>query len=399
LVIGWQKKNCPNIGFMTRIRNSLLIAIFSSLWWACNSLNEQQVLKLKVVDEVVFKANDLIPVNPSNMQYIEADSGNYLFAYNHVIKRYQFIHFGTGEVVQEVPIETEGPNRVTGITGWVLNQDSLWVIGQNPPSFNLLNYNGEVLKSRSFSNPKGPIPINYIILNSYNRFYQLGSKIFGPQTMLQGHHEISTTDLDQYQLVYSYELKEDTVVWYDVNYSADYWDAGKKLSDFSWTRRGNELVIAPFYDSEIQVMDMETGKVTLRKEAKSSKIDNYYYVNEIPWGKNEGIINSISHDKYGPVLFDPYREVFYRIFIPGHEMEEKLPQEALRLMDRSRPSAGVLIMDIDLNVIGEHLFETAQIHPTQNMFVGKEGLYLSMNNENHQDFDEDHFRYMVVLFE
>lgn len=377
----------------------IIIVSISLLIWGCNSQEKKQKWSLKVVDEVVFKANDLIPVNPSNMQFIEADSGNYLFAYNHGVKRYQFIHFGTGEIVKEVPIVSEGPNRVKGTTGWVLNQDSLWVIGQNPPSFNLLNYKGEVLKSKTFSNPKGPIPINYIILNSYNRFYQLGSKIFGPQTMLQGHHDISKNDLDQYQLVYSYDLKEDTVVWYDVNYSDDYWDAGKKLSDFSWTRRDNELIIASFYDHEIQVMDMETGRVSQKKEAKSSMIDNFYYVNEIPWGKNEGIINSISHDQYGPVLFDPYREVFYRIFIPGHEMEEELPQEALRLLDKSRPFAGVLILDLDLNVIGEHQFETAQIHPTQNMFVGKEGLYLSMNNENHADYDEDHFRYMVVLFE
>ncbi len=384
---------------MTMIRNGLLLAIFATLCWACNPSNEKQALSLKIVDEVVFQAKDLIPVNPRIMQFVVADSGNYLFAYNHGVKRYQFIHFGTGEVVKEVPIEREGPNKVNGITGWVLNQDSLWVIGQNSPSFNLLNYKGEVLKSKTFSNPKGPIPINYIILNSYNRCFQLGSKIFGPQTMLQGHHDISSADLDQYQLVYSYDFKEDTVVWYDVNYSADYWDAGKKKSDFSWTRRNNELVIAPFYDHEIQVMDMETGTVTLRKEAKSNRIDNYYYVNEIPWGKNEGIINSISHDHYGPILFDPYREIFYRIFIPGYEMEEELSQEALRLLDRSRPLAGVLVLDMNLNVIGEHLFETAQIHPTQNMFVGKEGLYLSMNNENHADYDEDHFRYMVVLFE
>ena len=40
-----------------------------------------------------------------------------------------------------------------------------------------------------------------------------------------------------------------------------------------------------------------------------------------------------------------------------------------------------------------------QVHTYSNIFVGEEGLYLSLNNENSPDYDEDHLRYMVVKFD
>jgi len=40
-----------------------------------------------------------------------------------------------------------------------------------------------------------------------------------------------------------------------------------------------------------------------------------------------------------------------------------------------------------------------QVHATSNIFVGEEGLYLSLNNENSPDYDENHLRYMVIQFD
>lgn len=57
-----------------------------------------------------------------------------------------------------------------------------------------------------------------------------------------------------------------------------------------------------------------------------------------------------------------------------------------------------MVLDRDLNVLGEYVFEKFQIHAGSKMFVGKKGLYLSLNNENSPDFNEETLRYLVVQF-
>jgi hypothetical protein len=58
-----------------------------------------------------------------------------------------------------------------------------------------------------------------------------------------------------------------------------------------------------------------------------------------------------------------------------------------------------MVLDKELNILGEFLFGENEVHSKSNMFVGEKGLYISLNNENHPDFDEDHFRYRVIRFE
>lgn len=366
----------------------------------CDKMKNSINLKPKIVDEISFKANDFISVNPAYTRLIESDSGNYLFAYNHISTRFQFLNFKTGDITFEIGWPEEGPNSIQRFSGATLmGLDSIWLLTARPPALNLMNFSGEVVKKTEIKNTLRPIPVNYLFANSQAALYQCGATIFGPQPLLEGHHEISKEDLKKYQLVYSFDFENDLLQWHDVFYAEDYWDKGKKLSDYSWTRKDNQLYIAPFFDHEIQVFDMETGTITAKKEIKSKHINRFNYVNEIPWGENEGLKNDFAHDKYGTLLYDKYRDVFYRIFIPAYELEEEYDAKKLWAMFRSRPHTGIMVLDGELNVLAEHIFEKFEIHTSSNMFVGEKGLYLSLNNENHPDFDEDHFRYMVVRFE
>ncbi len=56
-----------------------------------------------------------------------------------------------------------------------------------------------------------------------------------------------------------------------------------------------------------------------------------------------------------------------------------------------------MILDNNLEVLGEHLFDNFQIEPW-NYFVGRKGLYVSTNNPNREDFDENFLRYDIIRF-
>lgn len=370
------------------------IILVLSITIGCGRSIEQRNVSLSKVDEIAFETPGLVFVNPSVMQLVESDSGDYIFLFNHLTKSLQFLAFPTGVLSYEIPIRMEGPDNLRGSTGGTLiGRDSIWITF-TPPAIGLLNFDGELILKRKIENDRIPIPI--LEANLQRPLYWSGSQIFGPQPHFMDHHGMGREDIKKHQLVYSYNYIEDSVEWYDVFYSDDYWDRGKKMAEYSSARREGEIYIAPLYDHEIQIFDISTGTVVGRKTVKSSHVNRFDYINEIPSSIEEADRNSLVHDRYGNLLYDQYRDIFYRIFLPGFEPEEDFPVKDLNMLNWSRPYMGIMILDKDLNILGEHVFNKFEVYTSSNHFVGKEGLYLSMNNLFHPDYDEDVFRYMLL---
>ncbi|WP_339922800.1 DUF4221 family protein [uncultured Cyclobacterium sp.] len=335
--------------------------------------------------------------NPAYVYLIESDSGQYLFYLNHVSMNLQFLNLENGKVAKEIVLEYDGPNsmsRLSGIAG--LEEDTVWTTF-SPHAISFLNYDGEILFEKKI--PAGKVDITYVGSDFHKELHRYSDKVFGMQPYFMNHHGMNKEDIQKHSLVYSYDMVSDQSKWYDVYYAKDYWDKGKKRAYFSWARRKDKLYISPWYDHEIQVFDMSKEKVIEKIDVKSDHINSFYFLNEIPGSREEGRVNTLIHDLYGIILYDKYRDCFYRFFYPGYMDEREYSLKKLSMLNRSRPFIGVMVLDKDLNILGEHVFDKFQVHTSSNVFVGEEGLYLSLNNENSPDYDEDHLRYMVVRFD
>ncbi|WP_194778636.1 DUF4221 family protein [Pararhodonellum marinum] len=367
--------------------------------FSCGKKSQTLTYKLKKTGEVSLVPEGIVFVNPSLAQLVESDSGKYLFFYNSIGKNYLFMDFQTGKTKVEIPMNTnEGPNSLRGRTGGFLTTiDSIWMTFA-PAGIGLVNFNGELLLKRKVENDL--FPVSALMSDLHRPIIQRGNKLFGPQPYFMNHHGMDKADIRKHQLIYSYDIKSDVTEWYDVFYSDDYWDKGKKLTDFSWAHRENKLYLSPLYDHEIQVFDMNSGKIEKKKVVKSKHINRFNYVDAIPSSIHEGLSGDLSFDKYNGLIYDPYREVLYRLFLPGVELiEEDMPVEKMRMLNWSRPYMGVMILDLELNVLGEHLFEKNEVYTFSNFFVGKDGLYLSANNHFNEGYTEDSLRYAVFSLE
>lgn len=368
----------------------LLVLILSIM--ACNTPGQKQEIVINK-EFLSFPTHELMPVN-SMVQLIESDSGSYLLLYNFFNKTYQFLEFPSGDLRHEIPLQFEGPNSVRGLAGGTIAAlDSFWVLAQ-PPSMLLLDFTGDIILKKKIENSL--LPITHIDAAQDKPLFQYGSKIFGAQPLFMGHHDISKADIKKHQLIYSYDFKTDTVQWYDVIYPDNFWEQGKKISGFSWTQRKEKIYIAPWHDHEMQVFDMSTGKVVKRKQVKSRQVNRFNFLNEIPGSRSEGLQSRISYDRYGPLIYDRYRDVFYRMFLPAVKLEKEYTEEELNTLNYNPPFAGVTVLDKDLNVLTEHVFDEHEVVIDYNFFVGEKGLYLSMNNLFHPDYNEDEFRYLVL---
>ncbi|WP_339903978.1 DUF4221 family protein, partial [uncultured Cyclobacterium sp.] len=379
------------------LRHCNVFTIGLLLFFSCKGEAENKLLEIIKVKEIKIKPEVLTIPNPPYAHLIESDSGQYLFYLNPTSMSLQFMNMEDGKVANEIILEDDGPNsmnRSSGIAG--LEKDKVWATFE-PHAIGYINYKGEKLFEKSITS--GKVDITYLGSDFDKELHRYGDKVFGMQPYFMNHHGMNKEDIQKHSLVYSYDMVSDQSKWYDVYYAKDYWHKGKKRAYFSWARRKDKLYISPWYDHEIQVFDMSKEKVIEKIDVKSDHINSFYFLNEIPGSREEGRVNTLIHDLYGIILYDKYRDCFYRFFYPGYMDEREYSLEKLSMLNRSRPFIGVMVLDKDLNIIGEHVFDKFQVHTSSNVFVGEEGLYLSLNNENSPDYDEDHLRYMVVQFE
>lgn len=107
------------------------------------------------------------------------------------------------------------------------------------------------------------------------------------------------------------------------------------------------------------------------------------------------MIEALANDRYELLLHDPYRDVFYRFFYIGVDWEQF--NMTVRNLFSNRPKVGLMILDKNLEILGEHVFQEHEVE-TWNYFVGPKGLYVSTNNFNRDDFDENVLRYDILRF-
>ncbi|GAH75481.1 unnamed protein product, partial [marine sediment metagenome] len=93
--------------------------------------------------------------------------------------------------------------------------------------------------------------------------------------------------------------------------------------------------------------------------------------------------------------YDKYRNVFYRFVTPGIEVDKS---DNIRDLIEYKPVFSIMILDADLQVIGEELMPRDKYNSSM-AFVGKEGLYISTNHIRNPDFSADYLRFELFKLE
>ena len=104
---------------------------------------------------------------------------------------------------------------------------------------------------------------------------------------------------------------------------------------------------------------------------------------EVGEGLN-GIIKMNEQGHYFHVMYDKYRDVYYRFVEHPCELAQN---EGYMDSPKSREFS-VIIFDKNFRIIGETKFPGNKYFIRMS-FVGRDGLYISENNLANPDFDED----------
>ncbi|WP_339702823.1 DUF4221 family protein [Algoriphagus aquimarinus] len=367
----------------------LLFIIFG-----CKSPIQKTRLNTETYESLSIEVKANFNPDRTRTQYYESDSGEYLAILNKSLNRIEIFNLETKVSERQIPLAKDGPNRVGVTNGFQIVALDCLLLATIPPQIKIIDFNGIIKKSIPVNDQENKV--NFLSSNNEIPLLFGANSVFGAQPFFQNFFKMNKKDIAKYTPIYKINLSDKSLAeWLQISHPSDIWENGKKTEKFSWADRYDTIIVAPHADHRLWLISKDRGNLLGYKDGKSISVNNFHIINELSSG-DKGIIENIVSDRYEIILHDSYRDVFYRFFFVGIDWESY--NLSPRDLFANRPRTGVLVLDKNLNIIGEHVFEDHAIE-NWNYFVGKKGLYVSTNNPNRDDFDENFLRYDIIRFE
>ena len=310
---------------------------------------------------------------------------NWLFNVNYTNNEVQLYDLDSKTLQKRMVFDVEGPEGVDYISGiHVQSLDSIFLFGYPMSHLNLTDTSAKI-KAKYTYEP----PLSYTGAFVHNAYYKYtpilrGNKLLVNTKFEANPREVFDDTLASKRLSYTIDLKSSEVELLPITYPKDYNQSGPKLLEFSMATDGEKLVYSLVADHHLYVADLE-GNGIKTVNAKSKYIDQSFPSFNEATDRFNTMKYVYASDRYERILYDEYRGVFYRFVLPKVEVEN---EEEITQLRRFPRKFAVMILDKDLNVLGETLMPENTYYPN-NSFVSKEGLFISISHPDNPANEED----------
>jgi hypothetical protein len=369
--------------------------IFVGLLFSCQNEKSKETQSLQLVPSGTFLKFDLDDSTANistGLQYFQGDQ-EYLFNANWETNSLQSYSLKDGKMVKNLVFDREGPNGVGDVFGFhVQSMDSIFLF--NPPftkRLNLVNSEGKILQRIDYQIPDGGGSAFV-----HNAFMISPPMVTG--NLLAVNHrfpanprEITGEELSSKAMGYQIDLSTGETTYFNHFYPVDYLQSGQKLLDFSRAQGKDKIVYSLHGDHQLYystAFDLPLQSIV----AGSSYLDASLPSVKRDAASEEFQRYAFSSSRYASLLYDSYRNVYYRFAFPTLT---DLTAEEIRELPNAPGPFVVMVFDEDLNLITERLFEGGTYLP-DNSFVGEKGLYLSINHPDNPQNKEDQMSFELV---
>ena len=335
---------------------------------------------------------------PTYIQLVRDSSETLMLTFLNTYKNaIYFYDYSTTSYIGNIGYQKEGPNAILALTGYYIkNMDSIYVYNMPLTEIVLTDSVGQVKRRTSL---RGDDRSNW---SRYYPQYVLNTAIplieNRGKLMLTGMSPFSISDslINKFCFATYLDTKTNQVEFRHTYPEALYgrnsnWEGGMHTQAYFAISSNDELIYSfpVSHDLYIQKDDQESYTTVY---GGSNVAGTIHSINWDPKTTPEEVIveSAVRGDMYGPILFDPYRNVYYRILLQG------IPDATARTPLEKKPVI-VIMMDEHFNYLGETTIGRWEEWNWMNSFVTEEGL--SMEYTGEQDFDEDYLRLKIFTVE
>jgi len=377
---------------MKSIIRILLLSIFLC---GCNKVSTETNTHIQGSGEFI-RLNTAGPVNPKTkyITYYEEDQKAWLLYGNEDKNELIIYKLPSGKTERRLKFEHRGPNGIGLYKGsLVQNFDSIFVIsGTYYQNFFLIDTTGTVKRKYSI-NPIESEDFSPALLPVYCHISQenvLRNGLINISTYMM--QIIPNTNLHTKDLCVTYDIAQEKLV--RINKYPKFDNIVKSyLASYSRTYNGEDFIYSFRRLNEIYIQK-ENG--TYLKHRCPSKFQN----GTLDWKANRSDPialqkeNRIQNPTYGSIMYDKYRKLIYRIYIPGYKLKEG---DSVDKYADYPAVFSVIILDENFNLLGEALLPPKMYDPKM-AFIAKEGLYFALHPDNPQyNPDSLAFEKMVIV--
>lgn len=324
------------------------------------------------------------------------ENGKEYLAFPNLSKEILFYDIVSGELVQKVKYVQEGNEGVGYVYGFgVKDFQNIYLASSMLPIIYVTDSTGKVKSKMEYYQADDGTQLTPALVHTitYSPMFFLGDSLYLPQTL---YPRLG----DRSPLGVMIDLKTEAKVVTPLTYKLSVGDM--KENSLQLTTGGAKVSVC--YNGKSFVYSPETND-SIYELSKDFKMIRSYcaksrYINEIvvdPVSSNmdvEKLLKRICElPAYGNMLYDKYRNVYYRFVFPKVELEQE--NSYLDIYHNGRKQFAIMVLDENMNVLGETLFPEYTYNANL-LFINKDGLYLSTSHFKRSDFDEDVLRFQKI---
>lgn len=368
------------------------IFILSVFLYSCK--NEKEQFCLKKTDTVLSFPVDYNTKNCTKalFPYKGQDGTEYLTFQNPNKNEILFYNMQSQKLNFKVEPEIEGGNGVGFMWGYYIQSlDSIFLTSRDLEEIYLIDRNSTVKDKYYYKESNNNLPLGV---------YCSISDLYIPATIINGKMYIIPScnrKINPNPICATINLKTKEVKSFSASYpkfknaNNEQKRAGVELY-MSRCFDGEHFVYSFYYDENIYVASIDHSSVQ-KVKIKSAYFDNVIVPDD--FGKTT-FKDMCEIPNYGNILYDSYREIYYRIAYPKTDIDANI--RPLELMDYGRKNFSIIILDKNFNKIGETLFPDYTYNSVQ-MFIREDGLYISESHYLNPGFSDDRLTFRKFIFE
>lgn len=324
--------------------------------------------------------------------YTDASGKEYLTFQNDKSPEILFYDVEKGCLDHKLELHPEGPNGVGLILGYHIKSDNeIYLTPLSRKEIIIVNSKGEILKKIPFEQTSEGdlLTSNQSMTFTYTPLIFINNKIYlnqKPNRFYEPEELLRKSPVTVVLDTMKKEVYKGSFCFPEILPSEDY---GIKTlgTEFLYSRiyDGNQIVYSFWSDEKLYLTSKENTLI------KTIPVNSKYLGKvKAPGDRPVDVLKCIKMwsevPLYGNLIYDPYREVYYRVAYPETEIESQ--ENFGDIWQFGRKVFSIIILDKEFNVIGETLFPE-YIYISTLMFVRKDGLYISNSHYKNPDFNED----------
>lgn len=389
------KGNLFNINlFMNTLKNSFLLYI-TLFFFSCNSSvhKNRESYELRATDEYLK-----FPLNSKTSLLIKAicpfldDGTEYLTFQNNMESEILVYNMKKQTYVRTISFDREGPNGIGWFGGYYIKGwNEIYLPDMMRSEINIVNSDGRLLRTISYAETvQGKKTIPFTSLTStYTPMVFIGHQLYIPQTinLMYGSKALEDSPVTVVLDTLTYKLKELPFRFPKIMSLEDV--KNKSLgSEYSYSRcfDGKNFIYSFFFDENIYITPPSHKRID-KIAVKSRYINELKFVDRTPDNLNL-VAKALSElPFYSNLIYDKYRNVYYRFVFPKVELPTNEKNYA-EIWQMGRTKFSIIILNDQFEVIGETLFPE-NVYASTQYFIRKDGLYLSTSFPKNPNFDEN----------